>query len=101
MVSPSFMLASQLGATQAPEDMLEAADHCRQYVEVASDGTEYHDWRLPTAAEIDIVIELQKKQEAIDIVLAGISYWSATGIKKTNLTGATGEGRVRCVRDAY
>lgn len=101
LVSPSFMIASQLGATQAPEDMLEAADHCRQYVEVASDGTEYHDWRLPTAAEIDIVIELQKKQEAIDIVLAGISYWSATGIKETNLTGATGEGRVRCVRDAY
>lgn len=101
LVSPSFMLASQLGATQAPKDMLEAADHCRQYVEVASDGTEYHDWRLPTAAEIDIVIELQKKQEAIDIVLAGISYWSATGIKETNLTGATGEGRVRCVRDAY
>ncbi|MBQ8543834.1 MAG: hypothetical protein IJ434_01560 [Alistipes sp.] len=105
LVSPSFMLASQLGATQSPgtddDDMPKAADHCRYYVEVAQDGTEYHDWRLPTAAEIDIIIELQKKEEAIDEVLAGISYWSATGIKATNVSGATGEGRIRCVRDAY
>lgn len=105
LVSPSFMLASQLGATQSPgtddDDMPKAADHCRYYVEVAQDGTEYHDWRLPTAAEIDIIIELQKKEEAIDEVLAGISYWSATGIKATNVSGATGTGRIRCVRDAY
>lgn len=105
LVSPSFMIASQLGATQSPgeddEDMPIAADHCRYYVEVASDGTVYNDWRLPTAAEIDIIIALQKKGEAIDVVLAGESYWCASGIKETNLSGASGTGRVRCVRDAY
>lgn len=105
LVSPSFMLASQLGATQSPgiddDDMPAAADHCRYYVEVAQDGTEYHDWRLPTAAEIAIIIELQKKEEAIDEVLAGISYWSATGVKETGVSNATGTGRIRCVRDAY
>lgn len=105
LVSPSFMLASQLGATQSPgtddEDMPVAADHCRQYVEVADDGTEYHDWRLPTAAEIDIIIKLQNNSQAMDEVLSGISYWSASGIKATGVSGASGRGRIRCVRDAY
>lgn len=105
LVSPSFMLASQLGATQSPgtddEDMPVAADHCRQYVEVADDGTEYHDWRLPTAAEIDIIIKLQNNSQAMDEVLSGVSYWSASGIKATGVSGASGTGRIRCVRDAY
>jgi hypothetical protein len=99
------MLASQLGATQSPgtddEDMPVAADHCRQYVEVADDGTEYHDWRLPTAAEIDIIIKLQNNSQAMDEVLSGVSYWSASGIKATGVSGASGTGRIRCVRDAY
>ena len=105
LVSPSFMLASQLGATQSPgtddDDMPKAADHCRQYVEVADDGTEYHDWRLPTAAEIDIIIKLQNNSQAMDEVLSGVSYWSASGIKATGVSGASGTGRIRCVRDAY
>ena len=105
LVSPSFMLASQLGATQSPgiddEDMPVAADHCRQYVEVAADGTEYHDWRLPTAAEIDIIIKLQNNSQAMDEVLSGRSYWSASGIKNTGLGAENETGRIRCVRDAY
>lgn len=105
LVSPSFMLASQLGATQSPgtddDDMPKAADHCRQYVEVAADGTEYHDWRLPTAAEIDIIIKLQNNSQAMDEVLSGRSYWSASGIKNTGLGAENETGRIRCVRDAY
>ena len=105
LVSPSFMLASQLGATQSPgtddDDMPKAADHCRQYVEVAADGTEYHDWRLPTAAEIDIIIKLQNNSQAMDEVLSGRSYWSASGIKNTGLGADNETGRIRCVRDAY
>lgn len=52
LVSPSFMLASQLGAVvgisnENAQDELDAvADHCKQYVEVARDGTVYDDWRL-------------------------------------------------------
>lgn len=105
LVSPSFMIASQLGATQSPgikdEYMPVAADHCRQYVEVAADGTEYHDWRLPTAAEIDIIIKLQNNSQAMDEVLSGRSYWSASGIKNTGLGADNETGRIRCVRDAY
>lgn len=50
LVSPSFMIASQLGAVFSISDEEMAASHCREYVEVAQDGTVYDDWRLPTRA---------------------------------------------------
>lgn len=75
MVSPMFMLASQLGTTstytlekpQNDDEMLyswtAALDHCQQYVEVIKydDGTwiELKDWRLPSFAELEIIKEKQ------------------------------------------
>ena len=63
LVSPSFMTASQLGATQQLSGGVDQArSHCEQYIEVAYDGVKYvkyDDWRLPTAAEIDIIIQHQ------------------------------------------
>ena len=52
LVSPSFMIASQLGAVFSISDEEMAASHCREYVEVAQDGTVYDDWRLPTRSRI-------------------------------------------------
>lgn len=43
LVSPSFMIASQLGAVFSISDEEMAASHCREYVEVAQDGTVYDD----------------------------------------------------------
>ena len=59
LVSPSFMIASQLGAVFSISDEEMAASHCREYVEVAQDGTVYDDWRLPTRAELEIIMEFQ------------------------------------------
>ena len=99
LVSPSFMIASQLGATQEFDSAQIASQHCNQYVEVAQDGTVYDDWRLPTAAEINIIIDLQYNSRAMDPVLTGRTYWSASGAQNTG----TGDGtnRTRCIRDAY
>lgn len=108
LVSPSFMIASQLGATLSPNDKTVAESHCAQYVEVTSDGREFDDWRLPTASEIDIIINHQDVSDAMDVVLTGANYYCAyntdsTGkVIYTKATGKSGTGvAVRCVRDVY
>ena len=109
LVSPSFMIASQLGATQAPDGgVAQAKSHCEQYIEVASDGTVYDDWRLPTAAEIDIIIKHQDISDAMAVVLSGPEYYCAYNtdtngnVIYTKKTGKSGTQKaVRCIRDAY
>lgn len=107
LVSPSFMIASQLGATYSPTSVNMAASHCNQYVEVYEDpqtGETVHlkDWRLPTEAEINIIIRFQYAENAaMDEVLAGQYYWSATGaVENPNGDGGTSSA-VRCIRDAF
>lgn len=101
LVSPSFMIASQLGAVISISDEEMAASHCREYVEVAQDGTVYDDWRLPTRAELEIIMEFQYKENAaMDEVLAGPSYWSASGLVYNNKGSGTAK-TIRCIRDAY
>lgn len=117
MVSPSFMIASRLGTlTTARVDAddnqtyLEVyAEHAKQYVEVYVDpetGETIHlnDWRLPTAAELEIIYQYQGTEgtdaDAIDYLLNAGSYFSASGPienPKSNMSGIS----VRCVRDAY
>ena len=101
LVSPSFMIASQLGAVFSISDEEMVASHCREYVEVAQDGTVYDDWRLPTRAELEIIMEFQYKENAaMDEVLAGPSYWSASGLVYNNKGSGTAK-TIRCIRDAY
>lgn len=108
LVSPSFMIASQLGATMTPNGGIDQAkSHCEQYVEV-TDGKVYDDWRLPTAAEIDIIIQHQDVSDAMAVVLTGNAYYCAYNtdangnVIYTKDTGKTGGQRaVRCIRDAY
>lgn len=103
LVSPSFMIASQLGAVQNANNVSIAASHCEQYVEVDENGKVYDDWRLPTAAEVKIIMTFQKKGDAIDVVLSGDQYWCASGCIRTS----DGEiisnqaSPIRCIRDAY
>jgi len=108
LVSPSFMIASQLGATYAPTSMEQAASHCANYVETYKDasGTVVHlkDWRLPTEAEIKIIIRFQyAANAAMDEVLAGEKYWSATGVVENPQTSSTSndQSAVRCIRNAF
>lgn len=101
LVSPSFMLASQLGAVMAIQDLEGAADHCERYVEVAKDGTVYDDWRLPTQAEIMIIYKYQNDSDAMDEVLAGNRYWSASGLVAKPGVNSPSDRAIRCIRDAY
>lgn len=105
LVSPSFMIASQLGAVQSASNVNIAASHCEQYVEVYKDtesGETIHlrDWRLPTAAELKIIMKFQYSSDAMDEVLAGPSYWSASGLVENDKGSGTSQA-IRCVRDAY
>lgn len=107
LVSPSFMLASQLGAVfgisnENNQDELNAvAEHCERYVEVARDGTVYNDWRLPTRAEIEIIYKYQNESDVMDEVLAGDRYWSASGLVTKPGENNPGDRAIRCIRDAY
>lgn len=106
LVSPSFMIASQLGAVLDADNVDIAASHCEQYVEVYKDtesGETIHlrDWRLPTEAELKIIMKFQYSSDAMDEVLAGRTYWSASGLVRNNHQGVSGDNRIRCVRDAY
>lgn len=115
LVSPSFMTASRLGFVNTDSGNISIGnntrslavvrDHCKNYVEVAADGTEYHDWRLPTAAEIGIILSLQgtgsgDMTTAIDYLLNAGYYYSASGpVQNSNVTSSGTS--VRCVRDVY
>ncbi len=104
VVSPAFMLASQLGTVTAftgKNDGKNASEHCDKYVEVRMDGKKYTDWRLPTASEIGVITNYQYKtnQNVIDVVLAGKTYWALNGSQVTANTNNRYTGYVRCVRD--
>lgn len=111
LVSPSFMIASQLGSVTSNSvgNLSEAANHCKNYAEVTgtvwkngyadySNVEYYDDWRLPTEAELKIIALYQgEKNSAIDKVLAGTYYWAAHGTVRVD-GGSSGTG-LRCVRD--
>ena len=132
LVSPSFVIASRLGAVysssgglsnlSAEQKLIVFADHAKNYVEVddIDDKTNhnnvvvYDNWRLPTEAEIKIIIELQGTEnqdaDAIDYLLNGAYYMSASGpvfnsknsdgIKETDQSKKN-DIAIRCVRDVY
>lgn len=110
LVSPSFMIASQLGNTDktGPEGTniadieKEVKEHCRKYIEVEGSSTNkvvYDDWRLPTPAELDIIAKFQDDQNsAVNEILVSKEYWSSNG--KHAVNGGQSDGtRIRCVRD--
>lgn len=121
VVSPAFMIASQLGAVRTfgstQEGGRNAAIHCGTYMEVGQDGTRYTGWRLPTEEEIDVIVSYQgRNQNSVTIdgititgddrvmtpVLTGDYYWTSN--KTTKATNYTQEDSnidyaVRCIRD--
>lgn len=114
LVSPSFMIASSLcgflvGGGNLTLDGSDnslriAREHCANYVEVAKDGTVYDDWRLPTKAELDIILNFQgtvnENADAIDYLLNGNYYYHAGG-RTYNPNHNVEGGEPRCVRDVY
>jgi hypothetical protein len=100
LVSPSFVIASRLGAVLSTYSNLSSmsnekklivfADHCKNYVEVDDVNDDkkdpvvvYDNWRLPTEAELKIIMDIQgtsgQNADAIDYLLNGGYYMSASG----------------------
>ena len=101
VVSPAFMIASQLGAVVSRGfDEKTAITHCKTYREVAKDGTVYDNWRLPTNEEVQVICKYQYDSNSpIDEVLAGMYYRTLSqGTVLANKKGNEG-AYVRCVRD--
>ena len=120
LVSPSFMTASRLGKVDIQnygnnlrtddQRYVMSRDHCANYVEVDRDGNVYDNWRLPTASELNIIIELQgsssQSADAIDYLLDADYYMSASGLVENPGRSGTGSYNqsvwaIRCIRDAY
>lgn len=100
LVSPSFVIASRLGAVLSTYSNLSNmsndrklvvfADHAKNYVEVDDVNDDkkdpvvvYDNWRLPTEAELKIIMDIQgtsgQNADAIDYLLNGAYYMSASG----------------------
>ena len=129
LVSPSFVIASRLGAVLSSYSGLSGmandkkrivfADHCKNYVEVDDVNDDkkdpvvvYDNWRLPTEAELKIIMQIQGTKgtnaDAIDYLLNGRYYMSASGpifnekYDQSNSSTATNDNAaIRCVRDAF
>lgn len=112
VVSPAFMIASQLGAVRSADfNQSGAKTHCETYREVKKENGKqviYDGWRLPTKTEIQFIVDFQKEsyknnkgetKQPIKPVLEGANYYTlnnktvATGVESGN------EVFVRCVRD--
>lgn len=116
LVSPTFMLASQLGAVYSSyiSGWEEARKHCAYYVETYVDKNgqtqKLTDWRLPTSSEIKVIIDYQndsKTGDVMDEVLGGQYYYVAWE-QARNGSGSAATGNddwdsqgtfVRCIRD--
>lgn len=108
VVSPAFMIASQLGAIYTKYLTKEDAPiHCKTYREVGFNGKKYDNWRLPTAAEIKFIADFQKEsfktnnnveKKPVKTVLTGQYYYTMDGGQID--TGMSNSGiAIRCVRD--
>ena len=108
LVSPQFMLASQLGTVLTPDDWAFAQKHCAYYVETyknkAGQTVFLDDWRLPTTAEINVIIKYQndnnvRKDEVMSEVLGGQYYYVAKQGAVADTKNGEGTYAVRCIRD--
>lgn len=111
VVSPAFMIASQLGAVYSSHfDQDKAKEHCETYREVKKENGKqviYDGWRLPTKTEIQFIVDFQqesfkrndnKEIKPIKPVLQGAYYYTLNN--ESVETGYSSSGTfVRCVRD--
>ena len=103
VLSPAFMLASQMGVISGGNALSQVASaiHCALYKEVADDGTEFTEWRLPTKKEVEYMIYNQYHNTNVMIeVLRGQFYWTLDGGTAENTEAVTDPViYTRCVRD--
>ena len=103
MVSPAFMLASQLGATEA-KSYSNAREQCKKYWEENTEGVKYNDFRLPTRAELEVIKGMQENTDnKLDWIMTGMYYWSNLSSGAIEMGSSPGssskKAHIRCVRD--
>jgi len=93
VVSPAFMIASQLGATTSRHPgrpgsgtnsysnrATEARNHCTTYKEVDQNGKSWEGWRLPTREEVGVILRYQNAgYDTMEPVMTGSYYWTLEG----------------------
>lgn len=117
LISPNFTLASHLGyvtSMNKVENFWKFAElHCGEYVETYQDEegntVVYDNWRLPTSAEIEVILRYQndpKTEEVMDEVLPAEYYYvcwegamDGLGLAQNPDSSVKGLKAVRCVRD--
>lgn len=110
LISPAFMLASQLGAVwEYGLTWQYAREHCANYVETYRMNGQTHkldDWRLPTSKELEIIVNYQNRaKDVMAEVVAGDWYYISYeygGDSRNGLgpgSGSSNGTAVRCIRD--
>ncbi|MBQ4525455.1 MAG: hypothetical protein IJA00_05205, partial [Bacteroidaceae bacterium] len=100
LVSPHFVIASQLGNNPATYYWHVAHDRCLHYVEVDNQGNVFNNWRLPTIAELSIIKDFQLKPDVYNVTMVRVlnsdgegdpRYWTAGKDIYVDTRGAGGE----------
>ena len=117
LISPNFTLASHLGyvtSMNKVENFWKFAElHCGEYVETYQDEegntVVYDNWRLPTSAEIEVILKYQNDpntEDVMDEVLPAEYYYvcwegamDGLGLAQNPDSSVKGLKAVRCVRD--
>ena len=110
MISPKFMMASQLGARSATLSYNVSRSNCLSYWEettINGQTVRYDDWRLPTEAEMKFIDDLQHNDKNPQgVVMHGSYYWdaySANGAfpmkSPTDFQSSPTSAGNRCIRD--
>lgn len=96
LVSPHFVIASQLGNSSTTAYWETAHDQCAHYVEVDNKGNVFKDWRLPTIAELTIIKQYQLDDNVFNVTMNRIlnsdgdgtpRYWTAGRYWYVDTTG--------------
>ena len=103
VISPAFILGSQLGVVSTVSSAKFAAMHCALYKEYDGKNT-WTGWRLPTKQEVQYMMDNQNTYtDVMAEVVSGGYYWTLDGGYAHNSSGsggsANGNKYVRCVRD--
>ena len=99
MISPKFRIASSYGVCTSAVSYANARKRCATYQE---DGYPAGRWRIPTKAEVQIMIRLSQDENIPQ--LFNTTYWCANGtVSQSGTFTATtsGDTYVRCVYDEW
>jgi len=106
VISPAFMVASQLGTInygwESWQDNI--GTHCNTYMEVTREGKKFKNWRIPTLKEMKYANEYADTYNLVmEKLFTATYYYTLEGQKRGSsywgVSTSSSRGAVRCVRD--